>query len=170
MLFRMCVTMLIHRRCWKVAWKFRCDDVNAIYITESIAITTSNTHYSNVIMGAMASQVTSLTIVYSTVYSGSDQRKYHSASLAFVRGIHRWPVNSPHKNVSYIDDVIMKQKVTPHIYKTECRGTYNSDNAILKSISSHKNLWACQHRNQLIRNHIRKSVLTNMNLNMDFYQ
>ena len=46
----------------------------------------------------IASQITSLTIVYSTVYSGADQRKQHnSASLAFVRGIHRWPVNSPHK-------------------------------------------------------------------------
>ena len=36
--------------------------------------------------------------VYSTVYSGADQRKHQSsASLAFVRGIHRWPVNSLHK-------------------------------------------------------------------------
>ena len=41
-------------------------------------------------MGAMASQITSLTIVYSTVYSGADQRKHQSsASLAFVTGIHR---------------------------------------------------------------------------------
>ena len=49
-------------------------------------------------MDAMASQITSLTIGYSTVYSGADQRKYQSAaSLAFVRGIHRQPVNSPHK-------------------------------------------------------------------------
>ena len=47
-------------------------------------------HYSDVIMGAMASQITSLTIVYSTVYSGTDQRKHQSsASLALVRGIHR---------------------------------------------------------------------------------
>ena len=49
-------------------------------------------------MGSMASQITSLTIVYSAVYSGEDQRKHQSsASLAFVRGIHRGPVNSPHK-------------------------------------------------------------------------
>ena len=42
--------------------------------------------------------ITSLTIIYSTVYSGAHQRKHQSsASLAFVRGIHRWPVNSPHK-------------------------------------------------------------------------
>ena len=43
-------------------------------------------HYNDVIMGVMASQITSLTIVYSIVYSGSDQRKHQSsASLAFVR-------------------------------------------------------------------------------------
>ena len=48
-------------------------------------------------MSTMASQITSLMIVYSTVYSGTDERKHQSsASLAFVRGIHRWPVNSPH--------------------------------------------------------------------------
>ena len=57
-----------------------------------------NNHYSDVIMGAMAFQITSLTIVYSTIYSGTDQRKHQSsASLAFERGIHRCPVNSPHK-------------------------------------------------------------------------
>ena len=45
-------------------------------------------------MGAMASQITSLMIVYSTVYSGADQRKLQSsASLAFVWGIHLGPVN-----------------------------------------------------------------------------
>ena len=64
-------------------------------------------------MGAMASQITSLFIVYSTVYSGADQRKHQSsASLAFVRGIHRGPVNSPHKwpvtwKMFPFDDVIM---------------------------------------------------------------
>ena len=55
-------------------------------------------HYNDVIMGMIASQITSLTIVYSTVDSGADQRKHQRpASLAFVRGIHREPVNSPHK-------------------------------------------------------------------------
>ena len=49
-------------------------------------------------MGAVASQITSLTIVYSTVDSDTDQRKHQSsASLAFVWWIHRGPVNSPHK-------------------------------------------------------------------------
>ena len=51
---------------------------------------TTLTHYCDVIMGVMASQITSLAIVYSTVYSDVDQRKHQrSASLAFVQGIHR---------------------------------------------------------------------------------
>ena len=55
-------------------------------------------HYDDVIMGAMASHITSLTIVYSIVYSGADQSKHQSsASLAFVWVINRGPVNSPHK-------------------------------------------------------------------------
>ena len=49
-------------------------------------------------MGAIASRITSLAIVYSIVYSDANQRKYQSsASLAFVRGIHRGSVNFPHK-------------------------------------------------------------------------
>ena len=64
-------------------------------------------------MGTIASQITTLTIVYSTVYSDADQRKYQcSALLAFVWGIHRRPVNSPHKwpvtrKMFPFDDVIM---------------------------------------------------------------
>ena len=55
-------------------------------------------HYDDVIMGAISSRITSLTIVYSTVYSDADQRKHQSsASLAFVWGIHLGRVNSPHK-------------------------------------------------------------------------
>ena len=70
-------------------------------------------HYNDVTMDSIASQITSLTIVYSAVYSGADQRKHQSsASLAFVRGIHRGPVNSPHKwpvtrKMFPFDDVIM---------------------------------------------------------------
>ena len=65
------------------------------------------------IMSTMASQIISLTIVYSTIYSGADERKHQSsASLAFVRGIHWWPVNSLHKGPITLkmfpfDDVIM---------------------------------------------------------------
>ena len=65
-------------------------------------------------MSTIASQITSLTIVYSTFYSGADQSKHQSsASLAFVWAIHRGPVNSPHKwpvtrKMFPFDDVIMK--------------------------------------------------------------
>ena len=64
-------------------------------------------------MGTMASQINSLTIVYSTVYSDADQGKHQSsASLAFVGEIHRGPVNSTHKwPVTWkrfpFDDIIM---------------------------------------------------------------
>ena len=77
-------------------------------------------HYSDVIMGEVVSQIASLTIVYSTVYSNADQRKQQSsASLAFVRGIHRWPGNSPHKGpvtrkMFPFDDVIMIQICISH--------------------------------------------------------
>ena len=70
-------------------------------------------HYSDIIMSVMASQITRLIIVYLTVHSSTDQRKHQSStSLAFVWGIHRWPVNSPHKGpvtrkMFPFDDVIM---------------------------------------------------------------
>ena len=70
-------------------------------------------HYNDVIMSMMASQISGFSIVCSTVSSGLDQRTHQSpASLAFVRGIHRWPVNSPHKGpvtrkMFSFDDVIM---------------------------------------------------------------
>ena len=71
-------------------------------------------HYCDVIMGAMASEIASLTIVHSTVHSGADQRKHQSsaASLAFVWGIHRRQLNYPHKwpvrrKMFPFDDVIM---------------------------------------------------------------
>ena len=104
----------LHWKLW--AWqivtqmtKFCCyEDISVLVLTVSVSF-----HYSDVIMSAVASQITSLTIVYSTVYSGVDQRKHQSsASLAFVRWIHRWPVNSPHKGpvtrkMLPFDDVIM---------------------------------------------------------------
>ena len=87
-----------------------------------ISNTYSSAHYRDVITDPMASQITSLTIVYSTVYSGADQRKHQSsASLAFVRGIHRWPVNSPQKwpvkrKIFPFDDVIISDMYVQIIY------------------------------------------------------
>ena len=73
----------------------------------------SVSHYNDIITNAMAFQITGDWIVCSTASSGVDQRKHQlSVSLAFVSGIHRWPVDSPHKGpvtrkMFPFDDVIM---------------------------------------------------------------
>ena len=75
-------------------------------------------YYSDVIVSAIATQITGVLTVYSTDCSGADQRKHqNSAPLAFVRGIRRSPVNSPHegpvsREMFPFDDVIM-HKDTP---------------------------------------------------------
>ena len=93
-----------------------CQDRNVMITWKQEVITvavSSSLHYNDVIMGTIASQITSFMIVYSKVYSGADQRKHESsASLAFVQGIHRGPVNSPHKwpvtrKMFPFDDVII---------------------------------------------------------------
>ena len=96
-------------------------------------------HYGDVIMGTIASQITSVTIVYSIVYSDADQRKHQSsASLVFVRGIHRGPVNSPHKwpatrKLFPFDDVIM------HTVDKSCYGP-------VAGLLLRFNAWCCDKR------------------------
>ena len=74
-------------------------------------------------MGAIAYQITSFMIVYSTVYSDADQRTHQSSALlAFVWGIHRGPVNSPHKGpvtrkMFPFDDVIMSLQTCRTVYE-----------------------------------------------------
>ena len=93
-------------------WISHCmENANTNLVWQDVLCDTETGPYSDVKMGAITSQITSLTIVYSTVYSGADQRKpQSSAPLAFV--IHRWPVNSPHKwpvtrKLFPFDDVII---------------------------------------------------------------
>ena len=75
-------------------------------------------HYSDVIMSAMVSQFTGVSIVCSIVCSGADQKIYQSsASLNFVKGIHRWPADSPNKGrvtgkMFPLDDVIMDETIS----------------------------------------------------------
>ena len=92
--------------------------------------------------------ITSLTSVFSTVYSDADQRKYQSsASLAFVRGIHRGPVNSPHKwpvtrKLFPFDDVIMASMwqgqfvilVTLHVFVLMNCSAINEDQVVIITI------------------------------------
>ena len=93
-----------------LAPNFRCTTYYWSTVFDKCAIP----HYGDVIMSAMACQTTGVSIIYSTVSSGVDQRKHQSSpSLAFVRGIHWWPVNSPQKGpvtqkMFPFDDVILK--------------------------------------------------------------
>ena len=99
----------------KLSWKkFEISITVTVFCSE---------HHNDVIMNAMASQITSLRIIYSTVCSGADQRKHqNSASLAFVRGIYRCPVNSPHKwpvtlKIFPFDDVTMLERNMTNTHK-----------------------------------------------------
>ena len=96
-------------------------------------------HYSTVIMKATVSQITGLTIVY----SGADQRKHQrSASVPFVRGIHWWSVNSPHKGsvtrkMFPFDDVIMSCAISTgyvSVYSIFCSAI------VLAKLKSHWNI------------------------------
>ena len=132
-------------------------------------------HYSDVTMGTMASKITSLTIVYSTVYSGADQRKHHSsASLAFVRGIHRSPMNSPHKwpvtqKMFPFDDVSLLIAKHP---KYRIQGLDYWVKLMLNSMLINKDfltwlLIGWQLGCRPIRCQVWKSLLTNMDFNME---
>ena len=85
----------------------------------------------------MASQIISLAILYSTVYSDADQGKHQSsASLAFLWGIHRWPVNSRHKGpvtrkIFPFDDVIMFPDDPSAYFNIKQMDIYVSDSASL---------------------------------------
>ena len=96
-------------------WPSFCDHIVLLRLSELTdwGPPPKKKYYRDIIMSAMASQTTGVSIVYSTVRSGVDQRKHQSsASLAFMRRIHRWLVNSPHKGsvtrkMFPFDDVIM---------------------------------------------------------------
>ena len=83
-------------------------------------------HHGDVIMTGMASQISGVSIVFSAVCSGTDQRKHHSsASVAFVRGIHRGPVISPRtrpvtRKMFPFDDVIMYLDFSNRVIPTQC--------------------------------------------------
>ena len=117
-------------------------------------------HYGDVIMGVIASQITSLAIVYSVVYSDADQWKHQSsASLAFVRRIHRGPVNFPHersvtRKLFPFDDVIMMYLLLPEIDSTEhyilhsdlpCQGFHDLIN--LGRVAKYTVVIDCRHHN-----------------------
>ena len=116
-IFSMCILLSTHADTWEHNQVLPCDLLDSVmccHISDEKSMKLDSCpHYNDVIMRAMASQITSGAIVYSTVYSGAKQRIYQSfVSLAFVWGIRRWPVNSPYKGpvtrkMVPFDDVIM---------------------------------------------------------------
>ena len=105
----MMVSLLTHICVTRPQW------VNVPVSSEKVItyMDTSEDHDCDVIMSAIASQITCVLIVCSRIYSGTDQRKHQSsASEVFVMGIHRWPMYSPHKGpvtrkMFLFDDVIV---------------------------------------------------------------
>ena len=87
-------------------------------VTQNVAYWNTSYRYNDVIMSTMASQITSLTTVYLTVYSRADQRKHQSsASLAFVRGIHRWSGEFPAQRASNAENVSIRWRHHAILYR-----------------------------------------------------
>ena len=104
-------------------------------------------------MGAIASQIPSLTIVYSTVYSDADQRKHQrAASLAFVRGI-----ASNTENVSiwfhhdsgilkYFTDVTYLHRLA---HKARFIWLWKRHHPLFRASGSHAFFWSAKFRGKL---------------------
>ena len=81
--------------------------------------------YNDVIMSAMASQITDVSFVCLTVCSGADQRRHQSsASLTFLRGIHRWTVDSPHK-ASNVENVFIWWRHHGRLWRHQATMSFN---------------------------------------------
>ena len=79
-----------------ILWNYLLGSLNQFHFWRVSRTRWQRSHYSDIIMSAMASKITDVSIVCSVVCWGADQRKHQSsASLAFVRGIHRWTVCIP---------------------------------------------------------------------------
>ena len=84
-------------------------------------------HYSDVIMSMMASHTTGILVVYWNVCSGADKKNTKAPRhLAFVRGIHRWTVSTPHqgpvtRKMFPFDNVIMYTTWWAHSIKRSNR-------------------------------------------------
>ena len=90
-----------------------------------------NHHYSEVIMSTMASQITGLSIVYSTVCSGADQRKHQSsASLTFVRGEFTGDRWFPAQRASNAEDVSIWWRHHDNTPPASVRGSQRINNPL----------------------------------------
>ena len=123
-----CFYLLIFRKCSVMCQCKGCK------IATNLSAFYHNLHYNDAIMDSMTSQITSLTIVYSVVYSGADQRKHQSsASLAFVWGIHRdrW---IPPQMASNTENVSIWWR--HHDHTCIIRGAFEISNALKRGIQN----------------------------------
>ena len=98
-------------------------------------------HYSNVIMSAMASQITGVSMVCSTVCPGAGQKKTSKLRVTgLLGGIHRRPVNSPNKGpvtrkMLPFDDVIVLKAASFFQGKEICF-CYNEDSFTIVDVTN----------------------------------
>ena len=113
------ITMTLLRQCYDANFILPVSNINVCPLQISITFLVT----CNVSQVKPWMAITSLTIVYSTVYPGADQRKHQSsASLAFVREIYWWPVNSAHKGpvMRKIVSIWWRHHTPPQQNTTKC--------------------------------------------------
>ena len=121
---KVCIKIHFSTRIYITKSRYFCSGLNELTLKTlklchllGMSIFLRSCNYNDVIMSAMASQITGVSSVCPTVCSGANQRKHQrSAPLTFVRGIHRWPMDSPQKGpvtrkMFPFDDVIMHMVV-----------------------------------------------------------
>ena len=135
------ITLLIATGNYKVSCPIYTERISHVAFSNKILTQFPQRHSSDVLISAMASQITGVSTVCSIVYSCVNQRKHQSsASLAYVRGIHRWTAVSPHKG-------LITRKMFPF---DDVTMSYNSQ------------LWTQMHHNNMKYTHPFISIITEM--------
>ena len=119
-------------------------------------------HYDDVIMSAIASQITSLTIIYSTVYPGADP-----SNIKAPRHWPLWPVNSPHKwpvtrKMFPFDDVIVGYLITTHPKSLQTWTNSGTGNSLLPVVERNARTLRWRHNERdCVSNHQPQDCLLN---------
>ena len=118
-------------------------------------------HRSGIVMSTMVPQTTGVSVVCSVVFTGAYKRKHQSsASLAFVRGIYRWPVDSPHKG-SVTSKLLMTSSWSVAcmlcVNAGDMQTLFRISNISIELCISFSRIYAC--RQQIIfQNHLMPSI------------
>ena len=117
--------------------KILCQKIQAIEIW----------HYTDVIMSAMASQISSLMIVYSTACSGADQRKHQRPASLAIMVSHNCNVHAVHQIVTDSSEILCTRSLMHISYHaailsemptflkwTQCDTLYTDSRGLLENI------------------------------------